>query len=66
LFKQIKTRAEEELKKRNIRIDDDVLNQVCADKAAELLPPDRDITPEELAQLVADAAERTKEKYASG
>jgi hypothetical protein len=66
LFKQIKTMAEEELMNRNIRIDGDVLNQVCADKAAELLPSDRDITPEELAQLVKDIAERAKEKHAPG
>jgi hypothetical protein len=64
LFKQIKTKTEEELKKRNIKIDDDVLNQVCADKAAELLPPDRDITPEELVKLVEDVTARTKEKQA--
>lgn len=66
LFKQIKTKAEEELKKRNIKIDDDILNQVCADKAAELLPPDRDITPEELAKLVEDVTARSKEKQAKG
>jgi len=64
LFKQIKTKAEEELKRRSIQIDDDILNQACADKAAELLPPDRDITPEELVKLVEDITVRTKEKYA--
>lgn len=64
LFKQIKTKVEEELKRRSIQIDDDILNQVCADKAAELLPPDREITPEELVKLVEDVTARTKEKYA--
>lgn len=64
LFKQIKTKIEEELKKRNITIDDDVLNQVCADKAAELLPPDRDITSEELVKLVEDIATSTNQKHA--
>jgi hypothetical protein len=64
LFKQIKTKVEEELKRRGIQIDDDILNQVCVDKAAELLPPDRDITPEELLKLVEDVTARTKEKYA--
>jgi hypothetical protein len=64
LFKQIKTKVEEELKRRSIQIDDAILNQVCADKAAELLPPDRDITPEELEKLVEAVRARTKEKYA--
>jgi hypothetical protein len=64
VFKTIKTRVEQELAKRKIKFDEDVLNEVCIEKANELLPIERDIGSDELAGLIEKIAFKTKEKYA--
>lgn len=64
LFKSLKTEVEKELHKRRLQVDEDILNEVCADKASQLRSSKREMTPEELAKLVEEVANRTKEKYA--
>jgi hypothetical protein len=64
LFKSLKTEVEGELKKRRLEFDEDILNEVCADKASQLRSSKREMSPEELAKLVEDVAKKTKEKYA--
>lgn len=66
IFKTIKTRAEEELAKRKIEFDDSILNEVCAEKANELLPHERDINEEEFSALLEKIKTKTEEKYANG
>ena len=64
LFKTIKTRVEQELRKQNLDFDDDILNEVCIDKAKELLSVKQDIDSDELARLIERVSSKTKEKYA--
>lgn len=64
LFKMIKTRAEEELARQKIEFDDGILNEVCVEKANELLPHERDIDEEDFWALLDKIKTKTKEKYA--
>jgi hypothetical protein len=64
VFKTIKTRVEQEFARRKVKFDEDVLNEVCIEKANELLPFERDIDSSELAELIEKIALETKEKYA--
>jgi hypothetical protein len=55
--------VQEELSKRKIEFNDDILNEVCIDKAYELLPTQREINEKEFESLLEQIQERTKEKY---
>ncbi len=64
VFKTIKIEVERELARKKIKFDDGVLNEVCIEKANELVPTDRVIDSNELDELIDEVAARTKEKYA--
>lgn len=64
LFKSLKTEVEVELQRRRLQFDEGILNEVCADKASQLRSNKREMTAKELAKLVEEIANKTKEKYA--